>query len=149
MTLAEKKLWAVLRKRGLNIRRQAPIGRYIADFASHGACLVIEIDGPLHDLPDENLRDAERTFWLNSQGYQVIRFRNLAVLNDPIGVADQIEAAITGKALPLDGGGLGGGVSAEMKEGPRSAPNAPFPGIAVRTPPTPTLPPSRGKGEDE
>jgi len=103
MTLAEKKLWAALRKRDLNIRRQAPIGRYVADFISHAAGLVIEIDGPLHDLPDENLRDAERTLWLNSQGYRVIRFRNLAVLDDSNGVADQIEAVITGKALPLDG----------------------------------------------
>jgi very-short-patch-repair endonuclease len=102
MTLAEKKLWAVLRKRGLNVRRQAPIGRYIADFISHAACLVIEIDGPLHELPDENLRDAERTLWLNSQGYRVIRFPNLAVLADPTGVTGQIEAVITGKALPLD-----------------------------------------------
>jgi 5-methyltetrahydrofolate--homocysteine methyltransferase len=103
MTLAEKKLWAVLRKRDLSIRQQAPIGRYVADFISHTACLVLEIDGPLHELPDENLRDAERTLWLNSQGNRVIRFRNLAVLNDPTGVADQIEAAITAKALPQRG----------------------------------------------
>ncbi len=110
MKRPEQKLWALLRKRGLNIRRQTPIGRYIVDFVSHAAGVVIEIDGPMHETPDVNLRDAERTVWLNSQGYRVIRFANRDVLADPTGVADQIEAAITGKALPLDGGGLGGGV---------------------------------------
>ncbi len=148
MRYPEQKLWALLRKRGLNIRRQAPIGRYIADFVSHAARLVIEIDGPMHETPDVNLRDAERTVWLNSQGYRVIRFANRDVLADPTGVADQIEAAITGKALPLDGGGLGGGVAADLPEWLRSEPSDTLPERAARTPPTPALPPSRGKGED-
>jgi very-short-patch-repair endonuclease len=148
MTRPEQKLWALLRKRKLNVRRQAPMGPYIVDFVSHAARLVIELDGPLHETPDVNLRDAERTEWLRSQGYRVLRFPNAYVLGDPIGVADQIEAAIKGKALPLDGGGLGGGVAAEMPEWVRSAPNEPFSAKPARTPPTPALPPSRGKGED-
>jgi very-short-patch-repair endonuclease len=109
MTRPEQKLWALLRTRELNIRRQASMGRYIVDFVSHAARLVVELDGPRHELPDVNLRDAERTLWLNSQGYRVLRFPNDVVLADPTGVDDKIEAAITGKALPLDGGGLGGG----------------------------------------
>jgi very-short-patch-repair endonuclease len=148
MRRPEQKLWALLRKRGLNIRRQAPMGRYIVDFVSHAARLVIELDGPWHDNPDANLRDAERTLWLNSQGYRVLRFLNKDVLADPTGVADRIEAAITGKALPLDGGGLGGGVAAEMKKEAGPEPNASLSGTSARTPPTPALPPSRGKGED-
>ena len=114
MTRPEQKLWALLRKRDLNIRRQAPIGSYIVDFVSHAARLVVELDGPLHETPDVNLRDAERTLWLNSQGYRVLRFQNKDVLADPSAVADQIEAAIAGKALPLDGGGLGGGGAARV-----------------------------------
>jgi very-short-patch-repair endonuclease len=148
MTRPEQKLWALLRKRKLNVRRQAPMGRCIVDFASHAACLVIELDGPLHETPDVNLRDAERTEWLRSQGYRVLRFPNARVLADPTGVADQIEAAITNKALPLDGGGLGGGVAAELPEWIRSAPTEPLSTSPARTPPTPALPPSRGKGED-
>ncbi len=148
MTRPEQKLWTLLRKRDLNIRRQTPIGRYIVDFVSHAARLVIELDGPSHEEPDANLRDAERTLWLNSQGYRVLRFPNADVLADPSGIADQIEAAITNKALPLDGGGLGGGVAAEMNEGARSAPNQSFSANPARTPPTPALPPLRGKGED-
>jgi very-short-patch-repair endonuclease len=105
MTRPEQKLWALLRKRGLNIRRQAPIGRYIVDFVSHAARLVVELDGPWHEDPDMNLRDAERTLWLNSQGYRVIRFLNAEVLADPSGIANQIEAAVTSKALPSMGEG--------------------------------------------
>ncbi len=45
MTGPEKRLWKALRKTGLHIRRQAPIGRYIADFACHEARVVIEVDG--------------------------------------------------------------------------------------------------------
>ncbi|MDR3513431.1 MAG: DUF559 domain-containing protein [Caulobacteraceae bacterium] len=125
MTLPEKKLWAELRRLGLNIRRQAPIGRYVADFASHAAALVIEIDGARHDLPDAQLHDLERTAWLTAQGYRVPRFRNEDVLADPVAVAETIAAAM-GKGT--------------------SPPPAPVLDLAARTPPSPTLPPSRGKG---
>ncbi|MBP7651598.1 MAG: endonuclease domain-containing protein [Phenylobacterium sp.] len=112
MTLPEKRLWAELRKLDLNIRRQAPIGRYVADFACHPARLVIELDGPRDDLEASQLHDHERTQWLESQGFRVLRFRHDEALGDPWGVAEQIAKEIrASKALPLDGGGLGGGVS--------------------------------------
>ena len=94
MTLPEKKLWEELRKLDLNIRRQAPIGRYVADFACHAASLVIEVDGPMHDLPDEQLRDLGRTEWLRSQGYHVMRVPNEVALTDPQSVAERVRAAI-------------------------------------------------------
>ena len=50
MTFPERILWDELRRLKLNIRRQAPIGRYIADFAHHDSRLIIEIDGPLHSV---------------------------------------------------------------------------------------------------
>ncbi len=104
MTLPEKLLWAELQKLKLRIRRQAPIGRYIADFACHAASLVVEIDSARHDLPEDQLYDLERTAWLNSQGYRVIRFRNEDVLADAVSVANQIRLAIEPpKALPAFG----------------------------------------------
>ncbi len=55
---------------------------------------------------------------------------------------------VSPKALPLDGGGLGGGVAAEMTEGVCSAPNELLSASPAHTPPTPALPPSaNGKGE--
>ena len=73
-TVAERLLWAELRKSNWKFRRQAPIGPYIADFVHHGSRLVIEIDGYYHTLPDKQARDLARTEWLNSKGYRVIRF---------------------------------------------------------------------------
>jgi len=77
MTAAEQKLWTMLRNRqldGYKIRRQAPIGPYIADFYCADVQLVIEIDGDSH--ADQGEYDSDRTAWLESQGYSVIRFQN-------------------------------------------------------------------------
>ncbi|MDR3509404.1 MAG: DUF559 domain-containing protein [Caulobacteraceae bacterium] len=108
MTLPEKRLWAELRKLGLNIRRQAPIGRYVADFACHAARLIVEIDGPAHDLVADQRYDLDRTAWLNSQGYRVPRYRNEDVLADAAGIADQVRVAIAfARTLPPSFGKVG------------------------------------------
>jgi very-short-patch-repair endonuclease len=73
-TVAERLLWAELRLLKANVRRQAPIGRYIVDFFHPASRLVIEIDGPVHDEPEHQLKDLERTDWLTAQGYRVVRF---------------------------------------------------------------------------
>ena len=39
MTVGERQLWKALRTLKLNIRRQSPIGPYVADFVSHAAKL--------------------------------------------------------------------------------------------------------------
>jgi very-short-patch-repair endonuclease len=93
-TDAERKLWRSLRELDIpfKIRRQHPIGPYIADFAIPAAKLVIEIDGSQHaDMADA---DAERTRALNAQGYRVIRFWNNEVLGNLDGVLRTIAAAI-------------------------------------------------------
>jgi very-short-patch-repair endonuclease len=147
MTLPEKLLWKELRWLDLNIRRQAPIGRYIVDFASHAGALVVELDGARHDFPDAQLHDLKRDAWLKSQGYRVLRFRNDDVFADAPGVAEQVKLAIRpSKALPLDGGGLGGGADAGVE---RRSPVASYAFSSSSTAcasPSPTLPPSRGKG---
>ncbi|MGZ8364339.1 MAG: endonuclease domain-containing protein [Caulobacteraceae bacterium] len=110
MTHAERMLWTALRQQKMNFRRQAPIGRYIADFVHHASKLVIEVDGPLHDTLEAREHDLKRTAWLNAEGYRVIRFSEDRVRNDLFAVVDEIVAA--------------------------TAP-----------PPSPALPPSRGKGD--
>ena len=84
MTDAETRIWQLIRKRqvmGLKFRKQAPIGPYIADFVCYERKLVIEIDGGQHK--DREAYDARRTEWLESQGFEVIRFWNNEVLKDP------------------------------------------------------------------
>jgi very-short-patch-repair endonuclease len=82
-TPAEQKLWSVLSNRqinGIKFRRQHPIGQYIVDFYCGSRRLVIEVDGGGH--LDQEEYDAERTTWLERQGYHVIRFTNLEILKN-------------------------------------------------------------------
>ena len=84
MTQAEEVLWQELRgtKLGVHFRRQHVIGTYIADFVSLKNRLIIEVDGEYHQLPEQQLLDAERTKYFEQKGYRVIRFTNAQVLND-------------------------------------------------------------------
>jgi very-short-patch-repair endonuclease len=77
-TEAEKRLWQFLRAEllGVKFRRQAVIGAYIVDFVSLSQKLIVELDGPQHLAAEARAYDVRRTEWLESRGFQVIRFRN-------------------------------------------------------------------------
>jgi very-short-patch-repair endonuclease len=97
MTDAERKLWWHLRRLPLenaHFRRQATIGRYFADFACHRLRLVVEVDGSQHGEGHHVVTDAERTAYLTSRGYRVLRFWNNEVLNEIEGVMGAIYAAL-------------------------------------------------------
>ena len=90
-TDVERKLWAILRGRGLGgfkFRRQVPIDRYFADFACVEARLVVELDGGQH--ADRAAYDENRTRALERAGWHVVRFWNTDVIAAPDGVADTI-----------------------------------------------------------
>ena len=89
MTNAEQILWGVIRRDqlGVRLRRQHGIGRFIADFYSREAGLVIEVDGPIHDSQDVKSKDSEKEMFIASLGLYVLRFTNEEVecsLNDVI-----------------------------------------------------------------
>ena len=65
---------------GVTFRRQHAVGNYIPDFCSLKAKLIIELDGSQH--LDQEEYDCERTKYLESLGYKVIRFWNNDVLNN-------------------------------------------------------------------
>jgi very-short-patch-repair endonuclease len=93
MTPPEVMLWVRLRARqpgGLRLRRQHPIGPYVADFYCADARLVIEIDGWVHNMGDMPDRDARRDAWMTQQGLVVVRYAAADVLADTTGVADGI-----------------------------------------------------------
>ena len=76
----------------VKVRRQHPIGRYIADFAVPARKLVIEIDGGQHATAAG--RDAARTRVLEAQGWRVIRFWNSDVTDNLAGVLETIAAEL-------------------------------------------------------
>jgi len=90
-TDAERLLWKYLKAKqldGLKFRRQEQIGRFIADFVCFEQKLIIEADGGQHALEAE--KDQERTVWLNTQGFTVLRFWNNEILSNIEGVIDAI-----------------------------------------------------------
>ena len=82
-------------------RRQVPIGRYFADFACHQIGLVIELDGSQHAEDAPRRYDAERTTYLESQGYHVVRFWNAEVIDEVEAVLDTIFAIVQQRQILL------------------------------------------------
>ena len=94
-TEAEKRLWDALRHRQIDRHRfrcQHPLGAYVVDFVCLAEKLVVEVDGGQHAIEAD--RDAERTAWLQSRGYRVLRFWNNDVLENTEGVAETIRTAL-------------------------------------------------------
>ena len=85
-TPAERKLWSRIRddQLGVTFRRQHAVGNYILDFCCPKAKLIIELDGSQH--LDQEEYDEERTKYLESEDYKVIRFWNNDVMNNIDGV---------------------------------------------------------------
>ncbi len=94
-TEAETILWRALREKlpHAKFRRQVPLGTYFADFASHGAKLVIEVDGGQHGASGSY--DAARTLYLEREGYCIQRFWNNDVIDNLDGVLEAIGRALT------------------------------------------------------
>ena len=84
-TEAEKMLWARLNRNkisGFHFRRQHPINRFIVDFYCARIKLVIEVDGNIHELPENKVYDIGRSQILNDFGITVIRFSNDQIIDD-------------------------------------------------------------------
>jgi very-short-patch-repair endonuclease len=122
MTQGERKLWAELKEfrrwYGIHVRRQAPIGAYIADFAIHKHRVVIEVDGEHHFESERQIRDRKRDEWLAGQGYRVLRFSTGELSDSFNGCVEEILRALglmddqrhppTPKTSPQGGGGRRG-----------------------------------------
>lgn len=90
-TEAEIELWQLLRNKnfhGFKFRRQHSIGIYIVDFICITKNLIIELDGSIHF--DQKNYDENRSQYLKSLGYKVIRFWNNEVLKNPEAVLEEI-----------------------------------------------------------
>src|SRR3954462_15778562 len=93
MTRAETLLWRDLkanRMDGVGIRRQTPIGNYIADFVCFSSKIIIELDGESHDFEERLKRDERRDAFFAVEGFQVLRFTNEQVMSNLGGVVEAI-----------------------------------------------------------
>jgi len=90
-TDAELRLWLQLKNRnlgGFKFRRQHPIPPYVVDFVCIEQKLIVELDGGQH--AEQTARDAERTAFLESKGFRVIRFWNDEALKQTNAVLEEI-----------------------------------------------------------
>ncbi len=100
-TDAEQKLWQALRSRqlhGAKFRRQHPVGPYVTDFCCTKLHLILEIDGGHHGEQAE--KDDERTAYLVSRGYRVLRFWNNEVLTMTDSVLERVLEATSPSPSP-------------------------------------------------
>ena len=73
---------------GYKFRRQQPVGRYVVDFCCLGKKLIIELDGGQH--ASQIKADRQRTKFLESEGFQVVRFWDNEVFQNLNGVIEKI-----------------------------------------------------------
>jgi 5-methyltetrahydrofolate--homocysteine methyltransferase len=115
-TDAERILWKELsgkKLEGYKFRRQHIIGNYIADFICLKENLIIEVDGLIHQLPENIVSDEERTQWLRSEGFDVIRFTNDEVIFKLDKVLQSVSTKLS--APPSGAGGAGRVLIATVK----------------------------------
>ena len=93
------------RFQNLKFKRQKLIGNYIVDFVCLEQKLIIELDGGQHAEQIEY--DKTRTNFLESEGYEVLRFWNNQVLHELEGVLEVIRIKTTLSPTPLPQAGEG------------------------------------------
>jgi very-short-patch-repair endonuclease len=85
-TSAEAALWEILKSKkldGKKFRRQYSIGSYIVDFCCPSEKLIIELDGDPHGEYHIIQKDENRDKYLKSLGFNVLRFENRFVFQEP------------------------------------------------------------------
>ena len=91
---ARHRWYDFLRSYPFRFSRQKILGKYIADFYSAEAKLVIELDGSQHFEADSLEKDAERTAFLENYGLKIIRIPNNEISQNFRGVGEHIDAIV-------------------------------------------------------
>ncbi len=108
MTKEEKHLWYdFLRLHPARFTRQKVLGKYVADFYSAKAKLIIELDGSQHYSEENIKKDAERCEFLEQYGLTVIRIQNIDINKNFEGVClyindlPSVKEILNNKASPV------------------------------------------------
>ena len=96
MTKAEEVLWMYLRKGicGYKFRRQHPIATYIVDFFCYRLKLIVEVNGPVHNISEVASNDITRQTDLEKLGYTVLRFANVEIFEQVDLVLNKISESV-------------------------------------------------------
>ena len=96
MTKEEKHLWYdFLSSYPIRFYRQKVIGKYIVDFYCAKANIVVELDGSHHWIEENELKDKERTRYLEEYGLRVLRIPNFEIHKNFKGVCRFIDYLAT------------------------------------------------------
>ena len=92
MTKEERHLWYdFLKGHSARFQRQKVLGKYIVDFYSASAKIVIELDGSQHFDSKNIENDNERTAFLEQYGLRIIRIPNNEIFKNFRGVCEYID----------------------------------------------------------
>jgi len=97
-TEAENVFWDLVRNKkllGLKFRRQHQIGHYIVDFYCDSEKLIIELDGEIHNSPEQKKKDETRDKYLRSLGNKILRFNNTELFDNTESVLKKIEESLS------------------------------------------------------
>lgn len=94
-TKEENHLWYdYLRNYPIKFHRQRIIGNFIVDFYCPKAMLVVELDGSQHFEIETLEYDEERTKYINTLGYMVLRLSNLDLRDNFEGCCQYIDIQV-------------------------------------------------------
>ena len=95
-TYCEKIVWLHLRKKqsGYRFLRQYSVDHFVIDFYCPGLKLAVELDGDIHNLPEQKDYDIARQKYLEAFGINFIRIKNEKFLGNPNKAFSKIEKKI-------------------------------------------------------
>lgn len=99
-TKYEELLWKRLVKKkldGIKFRRQHSLNHYIVDFYCATYKLIVEVDGEIHNRPENQEKDRIRDKELKELGYHTLRFTNQQVELDIENVIKEIKIYVSSR----------------------------------------------------
>ena len=98
MTDEERKLWyECLKELPWRFHRQKVISRFVVDFYCAEKKTAIEVDGSQHYEEANEIKDNERTLFLQGLGVTVLRYTNREIKDNFRGVCDDIYEKLSAK----------------------------------------------------
>ena len=97
-TYVEKIMWMHFRNRqilGYKFRRQYSVDHFVIDFYCPELKLAVEINGDVHEIPEQKEYDTTRQKYLEAFGIKFVRIKNEEFLGNPNKAFSKIEKSIT------------------------------------------------------